>query len=118
MWACDHGREDAKEGRAQPKESKGQPALKWLQVVRAPDVLTLHLKRFRSRGCGASKLSMAVPFPLSLDLAPFQTSADAPPKARSATDQPCARACARPKHGAHPHPSLALMPFTAASRST
>ena len=54
--------------------SKGQPALKWLQVSRKPNALTLHLKRFRSSGKAVHKLDAHVPFPTTLDLAPFATS--------------------------------------------
>jgi ubiquitin carboxyl-terminal hydrolase 16/45 len=55
-------------------QRRGQPALKWLQVSRKPNALTLHLKRFRSSGQFVHKLDAHVPFPTTLDLAPFTTS--------------------------------------------
>ena len=43
-------------------------------MSRKPNALTLHLKRFRSSGQFVHKLDAHVPFPTTLDLAPFTTS--------------------------------------------
>eukprot|EP00966_Prymnesium_polylepis_P126281 2920446-Prymnesium_polylepis.1 len=59
---------------------RGQPAVKLLQVARTPRALTLHLKRFRTMGRKVHKLDAHVPFPATLDLAPFVCAAGAPPR--------------------------------------
>lgn len=41
------------------------PATKLLRIHRLPDVLILHIKRFRQRGAGVDKLTTDVNFPLS-----------------------------------------------------
>lgn len=64
---------------ATARKESAQPALKWLQVVRAPEVLTLHIKRFRSRGSGGTKLMTPVPSTLAVDIAPFCSRDDVPP---------------------------------------
>ena len=69
----------AKAAKAAGASATRQSALKWLQLVRTPPVLTLHLKRFAaSLGGGTRKLSTPVPFPARLDVAPFCVQAEAP----------------------------------------
>ena len=63
----------AAKAQALAASKKGQPALKWLQVSRRPNALTLHLKRFRTDASGRTvhKLDGHVPFPVVLDMNPF-----------------------------------------------
>ena len=55
-----------------------QPAVKILQLVQPPAVLTVHLKRFAVTGRSTKKLDSAVPFTLELELHPFCGGAEAP----------------------------------------
>jgi len=71
-----------------PVAVTGSPALKWLQIVKPPPVLTIHLKRFRSLGSFIQKLSTDVPFPPQLDLRPFCGS-EAPPASLSTLGERC-----------------------------
>lgn len=64
-----------------------QPALKFMELVSLPPVLTLHLKRFAVNARTAYKVSTPVPFPLELDLTPF-CGASAAPKALVQLAQP------------------------------
>lgn len=50
-----------------------------MQIYRAPDILVLHLKRFKGSGMFKSKLSTVVDFPLSeLDMTPFVVQKESP----------------------------------------
>tara|TARA_B110001452_G_scaffold174583_2_gene146338 strand:+ start:831 stop:2516 length:1686 start_codon:yes stop_codon:yes gene_type:complete len=55
-----------------------QPAVKLLQLARAPAVLTLHLKRFAREGRSTQKIGRRVSHDLEIDLLPFCGSADVP----------------------------------------
>mmetsp|Transcript_33947 Transcript_33947/g.96181 ORF Transcript_33947/g.96181 Transcript_33947/m.96181 type:complete len:1242 (+) Transcript_33947:377-4102(+) len=54
------------------KKNVQRPAVKTYQIYRAPEVLTVHLKRFHQDMRGRlQKISGALPFDFDLDLAPF-----------------------------------------------
>ena len=57
-----------------------QPALRWMQWTKAPEALTLHLKRFRATGRSVEKVGTHVPFPLLLNAASFCCGSEDPPK--------------------------------------
>ena len=77
----------AKVGEEPPAADKvRQPAVRWLQIMRVPRVLTLHLKRFRAMGRRVHKLDEHVPFPARLDLSAFTCAAGDPVKHFSQLD--------------------------------
>lgn len=61
---------DAVCGEREPAPPR-QPALKFIELVSLPPVLTLHLKRFAVNARATQKVATHVPFPLELNLAPF-----------------------------------------------
>jgi hypothetical protein len=61
---------DVDRGESEPAPPR-QPALKFMELVSVPPVLTLHLKRFAVNVRTTHKLSAHMPFPLELNLAPF-----------------------------------------------
>jgi len=73
-------RAEAEAEGVEPPPPAGQPGVRWTQVARTPAALTLHLKRFRWMGRKVQKLDAHVPFPPSLDLAPYACLAGAPVK--------------------------------------
>ncbi|XP_065840514.1 ubiquitin carboxyl-terminal hydrolase 44-B-like [Oscarella lobularis] len=60
VYSCSHCSQD-----------EYQPATKQLKVKQLPDVLRLHLKRFRWCGKRREKISVHVPFPIDLDMEPY-----------------------------------------------
>ncbi|CDO93658.1 unnamed protein product [Kluyveromyces dobzhanskii CBS 2104] len=64
-------RVDNKEGYTCEKCKKVTNALKSNKIVRAPETLVVHLKKFRFNGTSSSKMKQAVSYPMFLDLTEY-----------------------------------------------
>ena len=64
-------RPNGKEEKEKEEKPAQQPAVKILQLVQPPAVLTVHLKRFAVSGRSTKKLDSAVPYTLELELQPY-----------------------------------------------
>lgn len=64
-------RVDNKEGYTCEKCKKVTNALKSNKIIRAPETLVVHLKKFRFNGTSSSKMKQAVSYPMFLDLTEY-----------------------------------------------